>query len=152
MNIGAGRVVMQDLPRLNAAVKDGSLAAHPDLIALAAKLRASGGTAHVMGLLSPGGVHAHQDHFLAVITAVRRRHPERHHREGRVRESDPTLSWGWGLAPRALLDHPRLRDGRARVEPDHSEDDPEVAVVGVVDLIARDRDEGGRASYFTRQK
>ena len=66
MNIGAGRVVMQDLPRLNAAVKDGSLAAHPDLVALAAKLRASGGTAHVMGLLSPGGVHAHQDHFLAV--------------------------------------------------------------------------------------
>ena len=70
MNIGAGRVVMQDLPRLNAAVKDGSLAAHPDLIALAAKLRASGGTAHVMGLLSPGGVHAHQDHFLAVITGL----------------------------------------------------------------------------------
>ena len=70
MNIGAGRVVMQDLPRLNAAVKDGSLAAHPDLIALAAQLRASGGTAHVMGLLSPGGVHAHQDHFLAVITGL----------------------------------------------------------------------------------
>jgi hypothetical protein len=35
MNIGAGRVVMQDLPRLNASVKDGSLAAHPDLITLA---------------------------------------------------------------------------------------------------------------------
>jgi hypothetical protein len=90
--------------------------------------------------------------FLAVRTAVRRRHPERHHREGRVRESDPTPSWGWGLAPRALLDHPRLRDGRARVEPDHSEHDPEVGVVGVVDLIARDRDEGGRASYFTVKK
>ena len=70
MNIGAGRVVMQDLPRLNAAVKDGLLAVHPDLIALAAKLQASGGTAHVMGLLSPGGVHAHQDHFLAVITEL----------------------------------------------------------------------------------
>ena len=70
MNIGAGRVVMQDLPRLNAAVKDGSLATHPDLIALATKLRNSGGTAHVMGLLSPGGVHAHQDHFLAVITGL----------------------------------------------------------------------------------
>jgi 2,3-bisphosphoglycerate-independent phosphoglycerate mutase len=70
MNIGAGRVVMQDLPRINAAVKDGSLAGHPELGALAAQLRASGGTAHVMGLLSPGGVHAHQDHFLAVIKGL----------------------------------------------------------------------------------
>ena len=67
-------------------------------------------------------------------------------------EPDTTPSWGVGFAPRAVLDHPRLRDGRARVEPDHSEDDPEVAVVGVVDLIARDRDEGGRASYFAVKK
>jgi 2,3-bisphosphoglycerate-independent phosphoglycerate mutase len=70
MNIGAGRIVMQDLPRLNAATKDGSLQAHPAVQALATKLAASGGTAHVMGLLSPGGVHAHQDHMLAVVNGL----------------------------------------------------------------------------------
>ena len=70
MNIGAGRVVMQALPRINEAVQDGSLAAHDALASLAASLLQSGGTAHVMGLLSPGGVHAHQDHFLAVIEGL----------------------------------------------------------------------------------
>ncbi len=70
MNIGAGRVVMQDLPLLNTAATNGSLAAHPNLIDLAAKLQKSGGTAHVMGLLSPGGVHAHQDHFLSIIKGL----------------------------------------------------------------------------------
>ena len=70
MNIGAGRVVTQGLPLLNTATLDGSLATHPDLIELATKLQKSGGTAHVMGLLSPGGVHAHQDHFLAVIQGL----------------------------------------------------------------------------------
>jgi 2,3-bisphosphoglycerate-independent phosphoglycerate mutase len=70
MNIGAGRVVMQSLPRINQAVQDGSLAAHDALANLTANLLQSGGTAHVMGLLSPGGVHAHLDHFLAVITGL----------------------------------------------------------------------------------
>jgi 2,3-bisphosphoglycerate-independent phosphoglycerate mutase len=70
MNIGAGRVVMQDLPRINAAVADGSLAAHPALAAAAAATKARAGTVHVMGLLSPGGVHAHQEHFLAVIQGL----------------------------------------------------------------------------------
>jgi 2,3-bisphosphoglycerate-independent phosphoglycerate mutase len=70
MNIGAGRVVQQDLPRINEATEDGSLAAHQALASIAGKLRKSGGTAHVMGLLSPGGVHAHQDHFLAVIEGL----------------------------------------------------------------------------------
>jgi len=70
MNIGAGRVVMQDLPRLNEATKSGALEAHPSLQNLAATLKASGGTAHVIGLLSPGGVHAHQDHMLAVVRGL----------------------------------------------------------------------------------
>jgi 2,3-bisphosphoglycerate-independent phosphoglycerate mutase len=70
MNIGAGRVVKQALPLINEAVQDGSLATHDALASLAASLLQSGGTAHVMGLLSPGGVHAHQDHFLAVIKGL----------------------------------------------------------------------------------
>jgi len=64
MNLGAGRVVMQDLPRIDAAVADGTLAANPVLRDLIEKLKASGGTCHLMGLLSPGGVHSHQDHMV----------------------------------------------------------------------------------------
>src|SRR6266851_724987 len=63
MNIGAGRVVLQDLVRVDQAVADGSLAKNPRLIAFIAALKASGGTAHLMGLMSPGGVHSHQDHI-----------------------------------------------------------------------------------------
>ena len=70
MNIGAGRVVKQDLPRLNDATKDGSLTAHPALKRLAGSLTSTGGKVHVIGLVSPGGVHAHQDHMLAVINGL----------------------------------------------------------------------------------
>ena len=70
MNIGAGRVVQQDLPQLNNATKDGSLTAHPALKDLASNLALTGGAVHVIGLVSPGGVHAHQDHMLAVIRGL----------------------------------------------------------------------------------
>jgi 2,3-bisphosphoglycerate-independent phosphoglycerate mutase len=66
LNIGAGRVVMQDLPRIGAAIADGSIARLPALTGLIDALRASGGTCHLMGLLSPGGVHSHQDHAVAL--------------------------------------------------------------------------------------
>src|ERR1700732_4126983 len=58
-NIGAGRVVMQDLPRIDKALAEGEAARLPDLREFIAKLKKSGGTAHVMGLISPGGVHSH---------------------------------------------------------------------------------------------
>jgi 2,3-bisphosphoglycerate-independent phosphoglycerate mutase len=70
MNIGAGRVVMQDLPRIDDAMADGSLAARPALAALIAKAKEAKGAVHVMGLLSPGGVHSHQDHIAALVRAV----------------------------------------------------------------------------------
>ncbi len=66
LNIGAGRVVMQELPRISASIEDGSLAGAPALMGLVAALKASGGTCHLLGLLSPGGVHAHQDHAAAL--------------------------------------------------------------------------------------
>ncbi|MBV9755880.1 MAG: 2,3-bisphosphoglycerate-independent phosphoglycerate mutase [Alphaproteobacteria bacterium] len=66
LNIGAGRVVMQELPRIGAAIADGSLAANPALGAFIAALRRSGGTCHLLGLVSPGGVHSHQDHAAAL--------------------------------------------------------------------------------------
>ncbi|CAH0278704.1 2,3-bisphosphoglycerate-independent phosphoglycerate mutase [Roseomonas sp. CECT 9278] len=66
LNIGAGRVVMQDLPRIGAAIADGSIASLPALTGLVAALKRTGGTCHLMGLLSPGGVHSHQDHAVAL--------------------------------------------------------------------------------------
>jgi len=70
MNLGAGRVVLQELPRIDAAVAAGTLAQAEALRALIARLRETGGTAHLMGLLSPGGVHAHQDHMAALANAL----------------------------------------------------------------------------------
>ncbi len=70
MNLGAGRVVMQELPRIDAAVADGTLGREPTLAAFAARVRAAGGRVHLMGLLSPGGVHAHQDHIAALARAL----------------------------------------------------------------------------------
>ncbi len=66
LNIGAGRVVMQELPRIDSAIDDGSLAKKPALQDFIAKLQATKGTAHLLGLISPGGVHAHQDHAAAL--------------------------------------------------------------------------------------
>ena len=70
MNLGAGRVVMQDLPRIDQAIRDGSLAASPELRAFIDRLKTSKGTCHVMGLISPGGVHSHQDQIAALANMV----------------------------------------------------------------------------------
>ena len=70
MNIGAGRVVAQDLPRIDVAIEDGSLARRPALLALIDKAKGAKGAVHVMGLLSPGGVHSHQDHIAALVKIV----------------------------------------------------------------------------------
>jgi 2,3-bisphosphoglycerate-independent phosphoglycerate mutase len=70
LNLGAGRVVMQDLPRIDTAVADGSIGRLPALADLVGKLKISGGTCHLMGLLSPGGVHSHQKHAAALAKAV----------------------------------------------------------------------------------
>jgi 2,3-bisphosphoglycerate-independent phosphoglycerate mutase len=69
-NLGAGRVVMQDLPRIDRAIADGSLAGMPALTDFIARLRATGGTAHVLGLMSPGGVHSHQQQIAALANIV----------------------------------------------------------------------------------
>jgi 2,3-bisphosphoglycerate-independent phosphoglycerate mutase len=66
LNLGAGRVVMQDLPRIDAAIEDGTLSTMAPLAAFIAALKASGGTCHLAGLVSPGGVHSHQDHAVAI--------------------------------------------------------------------------------------
>ena len=66
LNIGAGRVVKQELVRIGDAVADGSIAEAPAFIALTDALKKTGGTCHLIGLVSPGGVHSHQDHGAAL--------------------------------------------------------------------------------------
>jgi 2,3-bisphosphoglycerate-independent phosphoglycerate mutase len=66
LNIGAGRVVMQDLPRIGDAIASGEIARAGALTELIKALKASGGTCHLVGLVSPGGVHSHQDHAAAL--------------------------------------------------------------------------------------
>ncbi len=70
LNIGAGRVVPQELVRIGDAAQDGSLARAPALLALIEAARASGGVCHLLGLVSDGGVHAHQDHAIALAQIV----------------------------------------------------------------------------------
>jgi 2,3-bisphosphoglycerate-independent phosphoglycerate mutase len=67
MNIGAGRPVLQDLPRIDTAITEGRLAKKDALIDFIEKLKVSGGTAHILGLLSPGGVHSHQNHIATLV-------------------------------------------------------------------------------------
>ena len=71
-NLGAGRIVLQDLPRIDEAVADGSLAEKEALKQLVIKLKDTGGTCHLLGLLSPGGVHSHQDHIIFLAQTVAR--------------------------------------------------------------------------------
>ena len=72
LNIGAGRVVMQDLPRISDAIANGEIGHAPALIGLIKKLKESGGTCHLIGLVSPGGVHSHQDHAVALAKILSR--------------------------------------------------------------------------------
>ena len=67
LNIGAGRVVMQDLPRIDAAIEERrARAARRRSRSDRKTLKESGGTCHLIGLVSPGGVHSHQDHAAAL--------------------------------------------------------------------------------------
>jgi len=66
LNIGAGRVVRQELPRIDHAIESGELAKNPVLSRFMERLSQTGGTCHLMGLVSPGGVHSHQNHAAAL--------------------------------------------------------------------------------------
>lgn len=70
MNIGAGRVVWMDLPKIDSAIDNGALAQKPAFVDFINTLQSTGGTAHLMGLISPGGVHAHQRHVVALAAAL----------------------------------------------------------------------------------
>lgn len=69
-NIGAGRVVAMDLGAIDLAIEDGSFFTNQAIVDFAATLKASGGTAHLMGVVSDGGVHGHIVHVLAACKAL----------------------------------------------------------------------------------
>jgi 2,3-bisphosphoglycerate-independent phosphoglycerate mutase len=67
LNIGAGRVVYQELTRINRAIKDGSFFANEELIKAMEQVKANNGALHLLGLVSDGGVHSHLDHLYALL-------------------------------------------------------------------------------------
>ena len=69
-NIGAGRVVAMDLGQIDLAIEDGSFFDNAALQDFIARVKASGGTAHLMGLVSDGGVHGHLNHIVAATRAI----------------------------------------------------------------------------------
>lgn len=71
-NLGAGRVVMQDLPRIDMAIQNKTLGQNPVFVQLVENLKKTGGTCHLMGLLGPGGVHAQQRHIVALADLLNR--------------------------------------------------------------------------------
>ena len=71
LNLGAGRIVYQELTRINKAIADGALAANPALVKFFADLKARHGALHLWGLLSDGGVHSHQEHLYALVQAAK---------------------------------------------------------------------------------
>ena len=73
MNIGAGRIVYQDLTRIDAAIADGSFFANPALGGACDAAKRSGGTLNIFGLVSPGGVHSQEAHILAMLDLAARR-------------------------------------------------------------------------------
>src|SRR5687767_10972604 len=67
LNLGAGRVVMQDLVRISASIADGSLFLNGALRGACDHVKATGGTLHLMGLIGSGGVHAIDEHLFALL-------------------------------------------------------------------------------------
>ena len=96
LNLGAGRVVNQDVTRISMAIADGSFFALPELAALAATLRGTGGALHLIGLCSDGGVHSEIGHLHALLDwAGNARVPVRVHCITDGRDTSPTSGIGW---------------------------------------------------------
>ena len=72
LNLGAGRPVLQDLPRIDAAIADGSFFERPAFLAACARARETGGVLSIVSLIGPGGVHANDRHLVALAELARR--------------------------------------------------------------------------------
>ena len=97
LNIGAGRIVFQELSRINSAIKDGSIAENEVFVRTMDDVKAEGKTLHLMGLMSPGGVHSHMSHVeaLAKMAAERGVKTIRVHAFMDGRDVDPQSGAGY---------------------------------------------------------
>ena len=111
LNLGAGRVVMQDLVRISQAIRDGSLFRNETLVTACRGVRRAGGTLHLMGLIGKGGVHAVDTHLFALVDLAERERVERVvvHALTDGRDTMPTSGLGY---MRELVEYAR---GRAQV-------------------------------------
>ncbi|MEW6610060.1 MAG: 2,3-bisphosphoglycerate-independent phosphoglycerate mutase [Patescibacteria group bacterium] len=73
LNIGSGRIVYQDIQRINNTIRDGSFFRNPVFMKVMEEVKKNGGTLHIAGLVSSGHVHASLEHFIAVVECARRR-------------------------------------------------------------------------------
>ncbi len=74
LNIGAGRIVYQDLTRISRSIEDGTFFTNPVFHDALRKIRQSNGKLHLMGLVSDGGVHSHNSHLYALIKLAKQEH------------------------------------------------------------------------------
>ena len=77
MNLGAGRVVYQDFTRVTKAIRDGDFFSNPAICEAVDKAVGAGKAVHILGLLSDGGVHSHQDHLVAMAELAAKRGAEK---------------------------------------------------------------------------
>ncbi|HUO51694.1 MAG TPA: 2,3-bisphosphoglycerate-independent phosphoglycerate mutase [Gemmatimonadaceae bacterium] len=106
LNLGAGRVVMQDLVRIDAAIADGSFFANPEFEHLCRAVKGRGGTLHLCGLIGSGGVHAMDRHLFALFDLAER--------QGMPRVALHALLDGRDTLPRSALGFMRETEARAR--------------------------------------
>jgi 2,3-bisphosphoglycerate-independent phosphoglycerate mutase len=113
LNLGAGRPVLQDLPRIDAAIADGSFFERPALVAACDRAAKPSGRLHVISLVGPGGVHANDRHIVALAElAARRGVPSiRVHALLDGRDTPPRSAIGFveDLEPRLAAAHPDAR-------------------------------------------
>ena len=113
LNLGAGRPVLQDLPRIDAAIADGTFFERPALLAACARARRPDGRLHVISLIGPGGVHANDRHLVALVElAAREGVPAvRVHALLDGRDTPPRSALGYlaDLEPRLAAAHPDAR-------------------------------------------
>ncbi len=96
LNLGAGRIVHQDVTRISRAIRDGSFFRIPALLELGAELRRSRGALHLLGLCSDGGVHSDISHLWALLDwAEREGLPVRVHAVTDGRDTSPTSGLAW---------------------------------------------------------
>ena len=153
LNLGAGRPVLQDLPRIDAAIADGSFFTRPALLAACERAKETG-RLHAVGLIGPGGVHAHDRHLVALVElAARLGVPSvRVHALLDGRDTPPSSALGFmrDLEARLAAVHPDARD-RDRRRPLLG-DGPRPALGADRARLRRDRVRGGGARAHRRPR